>query len=152
MEKAAEIAREGISSGSGGPFGCVIVKDGNVVACTHNTVVRDNDPTAHGEVNAIRQACRNLGTFNLEGCDLYTTSEPCPMCLGAIMWARIGNVYSAMNIRDAADIGFDDEPFYADMNSYSQGKGSRFVNIEFRENVHCRELFRDYKAMNAVKY
>ncbi len=152
MKMAARVADEGITGGFGGPFGCVIVKNGEVIASTHNTVVNDNDPTAHGEVNAIRMACKKLGTFNLEGCELYTTSEPCPMCLGAIMWARIHKVYSAMNIADAKRIGFDDEPFYKAMTAYAKGEATPLLDMEFQRDTDCETLFNKYDQMDKVRY
>ena len=152
MKMAAEVADAGITGGFGGPFGCVIVKDGEVVASTHNTVVHDNDPTAHGEVNAIRMACKKLNTFDLKGCELYTTSEPCPMCMGAIMWARIDQVYSAMDIEDAAKIGFDDKPFYEAITAYAKGEENAFVKTEFQKDESCVRLFEKYDKMNKVMY
>jgi tRNA(Arg) A34 adenosine deaminase TadA len=94
------------------PFGAVIVRDGNVIARAHNTVVIKNDPTAHAEVNAIRLACKKMGTFDLSGCDLYTSCEPCPMCLAAITWANISHVYYAADRNDADKIGFRDERMF----------------------------------------
>lgn len=152
MDLAVEIAHEGITNGCGGPFGCVIVKDGKVIAKAHNTVVKDNDPTAHGEMNAIRQACKVLSSFNLEGCELYTTSEPCPMCLSAIMWARITKVYSCMEIEDAAEIGFDDKPFYEEIFQYAVDKDINLIDVEFHKEENCKELFRKYYSMEKVLY
>lgn len=99
----------------GGPFGAVIVKNGELVAGSSNMVVPNNDPTAHAEVSAIRLACEKLGTFNLEGCEIYTSCEPCPMCLGAIYWARLDKIYYANTKVDAADIGFDDKFIYDEL-------------------------------------
>ena len=99
----------------GGPFGAIIVKDGNIVAEASNSVTIDNDPTAHAEVNAIRKATSKLGTFDLQGCDIYTSCEPCPMCLGAIYWARLDNIYYANDRKDAARIGFDDDFIYKEI-------------------------------------
>lgn len=152
MDLAVEVAYEGINKGCGGPFGCVIVKDGEVIAKAHNTVVGDNDPTAHGEMNAIRQAGKVLGNFNLEGCELYTTSEPCPMCLSAIMWARIRKVYSGLEIEDAAVIGFDDKPFYEEIFQYAVDKDINLVDVEFHREKNCKELFRKYDNMEKVLY
>lgn len=152
MDLAVEVAKEGITKGCGGPFGCVIVKEGQVVARAHNTVVASNDPTAHGEVNAIRNACKQLDTFNLEGCELYTTSEPCPMCLSAIMWARIKKVYSAMTINDAGKIGFDDKPFYEAVKEYSLNKATALIDCEFHKEIECVELFNEYDKMEKVLY
>ena len=152
MDLAVEVANEGISKGCGGPFGCVIVKEGQVIAMAHNTVVGDNDPTAHGEMNAIRMAGKKLGTFNLEGCELYTTSEPCPMCLSAIMWARINVVYSGMDIVDAANIGFDDAPFYEGIVDYGNTGSTNFLKVEFHREKNCKKLFERYRKMEKVLY
>jgi tRNA(Arg) A34 adenosine deaminase TadA len=112
MRRAIELARTGMKAGAGGPFGAVVVKDGEIIGEGHNRVIATNDPTAHGEVVAIREACARLGTFSLAGCEIHTTGEPCPMCLGAIHWARIGRIYYGFSISDAAAIGFDDREFY----------------------------------------
>ena len=112
MLRAIELARFGMNRGAGGPFGAVIVKDGQIVGEGWNRVLETNDPTAHGEVTAIRDACGKLETFSLEGCEIHTTGQPCPMCLGAIHWARIGRIYYGFSITDAATIGFDDREFY----------------------------------------
>ncbi len=113
MEQAIRLAVDNVRSGQGGPFAAVVVKNGQVVATGSNRVTSTNDPTAHAEVTAIREACRALNTFQLTGCELYTSCEPCPMCLGAIYWARPDRVYFAATARDAADAGFDD-PFIYD--------------------------------------
>ena len=115
MRRAIELARQGMGSGAGGPFGAVVVRDGRIVGEGWNRVVGTNDPTAHGEVTAIRDACSKLGTFSLEGCEIHTTGQPCPMCLGAIHWARIGRIYYGFRIEDAARIGFDDTEFFRQM-------------------------------------
>ena len=112
MKKALEIATGNASSQGGGPFGAVIVKDGQVVSAAGNTVTPDNDPTAHAEVNAIRNACKELKTFDLSGCVLYTSCEPCPMCLSASYWARIEKIYFAAGRDDAAKAGFSDAFIY----------------------------------------
>lgn len=112
MAEAIALARNGINNNEGGPFGCVIVKNDQIVGRGNNKVTSTNDPTAHAEVVAIRDACRNLNTYQLDGCEVYTTCEPCPMCLGAIYWARPKIIYFANNRRDAADIGFDDSMIY----------------------------------------
>lgn len=114
MREAIRLADESVERG-GGPFGAVVVKDGKVIAGSANSVTLDNDPTAHAEVNAIRQACRLLGTFNLDGCDIYTSCEPCPMCLGAIYWAGISRIYYANTRKDANDIGFADDFIYDEL-------------------------------------
>jgi guanine deaminase len=112
LDLAIAEAVRGARAGQGGPFGAVVVKDGEVIAKAANVVVASNDPTAHAEVQAIRAACTTLGTFQLTGCDLYASCEPCPMCLGAILWARLRAVYYAATRREAAAAGFDDAVFY----------------------------------------
>lgn len=103
MQLAIDLAKENVKKGFGGPFGAVIVKNGEVIAQAANSVTSTNDPTAHAEVNAIRQACKKLNTFNLSGCEIYASCEPCPMCLSAIYWARIDKVYVAATKKDAAE-------------------------------------------------
>jgi tRNA(Arg) A34 adenosine deaminase TadA len=115
MRKAIELSIENIKNG-GGPFGAVIAKDGEIIATGTNRVTADNDPTAHAEVNAIRKACQTLKTFDLSGCTIYTSCEPCPMCLAAIYWAHIDKIYYGNNKKDAADIGFDDSYIYDELN------------------------------------
>ena len=109
MKEAIALSLESVRSGKGGPFGAVIVKNESIVAKAHNQVTSTNDPTAHAEILAIRNACQLLNTFQLKGCEIYTTCEPCPMCLGAIYWARLDRVYYANTKNDAARIGFDDK-------------------------------------------
>ena len=111
MQVAIDLSIQNIKQG-GGPFGAVIVKDGEIIAAMANSVTHDNDPTAHAEVNAIRQAAKNLNTFDLSGCDIYASCEPCPMCLGAIYWSRIDKLYFANTKNDAKAIGFDDSFIY----------------------------------------
>jgi tRNA(Arg) A34 adenosine deaminase TadA len=112
MQRAIELSTLSMQSGKGAPFGCVIVKDGKIVGEGHNQVTSSNDPTAHAEVVAIRDACKKLNTFQLDGCEVYTSCEPCPMCLGALYWARPSRIYFANTRKDAADIGFDDSMIY----------------------------------------
>lgn len=112
MQEAVRLADEGMRSDRGGPFGCVIVRRGEIVARGNNRVTSTNDPTAHAEVTAIREACRDLETFQLNDCELYTSCEPCPMCLAAIYWARIPTVFYGNTRADAAAIGFDDDFIY----------------------------------------
>ena len=114
MRRAIELSVQSVGLG-GGPFGAVIVKDGKIVAEASNRVTLDNDPTAHAEVNAIRRAARSLGRFDLSGCDIYTSCEPCPMCLGAIYWAHLDHIYYGCNRKDAADAGFDDDFIYREL-------------------------------------
>ncbi len=115
MARAIQLSLENVRSGRGGPFACLVVKNGNVVAEGVNQVTATNDPTAHAEILAIRHACQKLASFELRGCDLYSSCEPCPMCLGAIYWARISKVYFANRAEDAARIGFDDTAIYAEL-------------------------------------
>jgi len=112
MNEAVKTAVDGMNANEGGPFGCVIVKDGEIVGRGNNKVTSTNDPTAHAEVTAIRNACKNLNSFQLDDCIIYTSCEPCPMCLGAIYWARPKKVYYGSNQADAANIGFDDQFIY----------------------------------------
>ena len=115
MARAIQLSIDNVRSGRGGPFGAVVVKDSNIVAEGANQVTSTNDPTAHAEVLAIRKACKNLGVFELEGCDIYSSCEPCPMCLGAIYWARLSRVYFANSAADASKIGFDDSLIYREI-------------------------------------
>ncbi|MBY5949423.1 nucleoside deaminase [Algoriphagus marincola] len=115
MRKAIALAKEGMEAEKGGPFGCVIVKDGKIIGQGSNMVLTSNDPTAHAEVVAIRDACKKLNHFQLEGCEVYTSCEPCPMCLGAIFWARPSKVFYACTKDDAADAGFDDDFIYEEI-------------------------------------
>jgi len=112
MERAIQLAIENVHSGKGGPFAAVIVRNGEIIGEGANSVTSTNDPTAHGEINAIRCACRALNTFSLKGCEMYTSCEPCPMCLAATYWARIDAIYFGSNSEDAARAGFDDSYFY----------------------------------------
>ena len=134
MKIAVDEARKGISSGDGGPFGSVVVKDGIVVGRGHNEVIRRNDSTCHGEMMAIRDACRKLGTFDLSGCELYTTAQPCPMCRGAILWANITKVYYGCTTDDVDEIGFRDKDFYEKNDDAA----------EELDREECRRLFYDY--------
>ena len=115
MERVIQLALENVRSGCGGPFGAVIVRNGQIIAEAANQVTSRNDPTAHAEVLAIRQACANVANFELRDCELYSSCEPCPMCLGAIYWARLGRLYYASTADDAAKIGFDDSFIYHEL-------------------------------------
>ena len=142
MTEALWEAYEGIAKKDGGPFGCVIVKDGQIVGKGHNRVLAKNDCTCHGEMEAIRDACKTLGTFDLTGCELYTTSEPCPMCAGAIQWANINKVYQGCNVHDAEKIGFRDKVFYED----------EMFESEVLDREACLELFDEYRRTNPQNY
>lgn len=115
MREAIKLSLDNMRAGNGGPFGAVIVKDGKIIARGFNKVTSTNDPTAHAEVVAIREACKALGSFQLDGCEIYTSCEPCPMCLGAIYWARPDKMYFANTKVDAANIGFDDQFIYEEI-------------------------------------
>lgn len=148
MQIAIQEAREGISNGDGGPFGTAIVRDGVLIASGHNHVLAYNDPTCHGEVDAIRKACKRLGTFDLTGCELYTTGEPCHMCLCACMWANISKIYYGCTIADNEIIGFRD-------NKFDQIFGGRDKLGDYMTEIDreaCLRLFQDYSRMNATKY
>lgn len=148
MQIAIQEAREGISNGDGGPFGTAIVRDGVLIASGHNHVLAYNDPTCHGEVDAIRKACKRLGTFDLTGCELYTTGEPCHMCLCACMWANISKIYYGCTIADNEIIGFRD-------NKFDQIFGGRDKLGDYMTEIDreaCLRLFQDYSRMDATKY
>lgn len=148
MQIAIQEAREGISNGDGGPFGTAIVRDGVLIASGHNHVLAYNDPTCHGEVDAIRKACKRLGTFDLTGCELYTTGEPCHMCLCACMWANISKIYYGCTIADNEIIGFRDNKF--DQIFGGRDKLGDYMTEVDREACLC--LFQDYSKMQAPKY
>lgn len=143
MQRAIELARNGMDNNEGGPFGCVIVKNGEIVAEGNNRVTTSNDPTAHAEVVAIRNACEKLGTFQLTGCEIYTSCEPCPMCLGAIYWARPSKVYYAATKDDAADAGFDDSFIYEELELPPDKKTIPLLPLERDAAV---EVFEQWKS------
>jgi guanine deaminase len=122
MQRAIALAIENVNAGRGGPFAALVVKDGKIIAEGTNRVTSTNDPTAHAEIVAIREACRALGGFQLDGCELYTSCEPCPMCLGAIYWARPGRVFYAATAADAAAAGFDDAFIYEELQNPHQAR------------------------------
>lgn len=134
MNKAIEAAIKGVLSNDGGPFGCVIIKDGEIIGTGNNKVTSSNDPTAHAEIMAIREACKNLDSFQLDGCIVYTSCEPCPMCFGAIYWARPQKVFYGCNKADAAEIGFDDEFIYKELDLELSKRSIPFKQIN-RENA-----------------
>lgn len=148
MKLAIDEARTGIQSGHGGPFGSVIVKDGKVVGRGHNCVLKDNDATCHGEVAAIRDAGKNLGTFDLSGCTIYTTGEPCHMCLCACMWANISKIYYGCTIEDNGLIGFRDDKF----NDIFGGRDKLGDFLQEIDREACLELFKEYRSLDAKKY
>ena len=148
MRKAIVEAREGIHAGHGGPFGTVIVKDGKIVGRGHNCVLLLNDPTCHGEVAAIRDAGKNLGTFDLSGCELYTTGEPCHMCLCACMWANISKIYYGCTIEDNSIIGFRDGKF----DEIFGGRDKLGDYMQEIDREECLKLFEEYKNMQHETY
>ena len=149
MIRAIELSIESVNVG-GGPFGCVIVKDDKVVAEGSNEVTLINDPTAHGEIVAIRHACKNLNNFNLSGCELYSTCEPCPMCLSAIYWARIDKIYYANTREDAQKIDFDDSLIYSEFNKNISERKILMIQMMRNEALKAFELWD--KKTDKVKY
>ena len=143
MRQAIQLAKDGMLSGAGGPFGCVIVKDGKIVGQGSNRVLTTQDPTAHAEVVAIRDACKNLNHFQLEGCELYASCEPCPMCLGAIYWARPDRVFFACTKEDAAAIGFDDEFIYQEIEIKPSERKIPMENLLREESLEAFELWKE---------
>jgi len=129
MHEAIKLSLTGINQNEGGPFGCIIVKGEEIVGRGNNKVTSANDPTAHAEIVAIRDACKNLNTFQLDGCEVYTSCEPCPMCLGAIYWARPRIIYFANSRQDASDIGFDDSMIYEEMNTSIEGRKIPIIKL-----------------------
>ena len=135
MTRAIELARAGMDNNDGGPFGCVVVKDGKIVGEGNNRVTSTNDPTAHAEVVAIREACNTLDAFQLDGCSIYTSCEPCPMCLGAIYWARPAHVFYACTREDAAAVGFDDDFIYDEISLPNEDRERVMINLLRDEGV-----------------
>lgn len=135
MKRAIALADKGMQQGAGGPFGAVIVKDGEIIAEGFNKVTSSHDPTAHAEVTAIREACATLKTFQLDACVLYTSCEPCPMCLGAIYWARFKKVYYGARQQDAADIGFDDQFIYDEIEKPMSDRKIPFEQLDREDAV-----------------
>ncbi len=149
MKMAKECAQHGVSHNEGGPFGAVIVdKAGNIIAKGNNMVLANNDPTAHAEVTVIREACKKLETYDLSGCTLYTSCEPCPMCLSAIIWANIKEVYYACTREDAGKIGFRDDIIY----DYLEGKNKDLIKLEQIDREKCIDLFEEYEKNNKIIY
>ena len=140
MREAVRLADESVKNG-GGPFGAVIVKDGEIVAGSSNSVTIDNDPTAHAEVNTIRKACQKLGTFDLSDCVIYTSCEPCPMCLGAIYWAHLKCVYYGNTKKDARDIDFADDFIYEELDKPIDRRSVPFINLLRKEALHSFKLW-----------
>lgn len=148
MKIAIDEAKKGIQCGHGGPFGSVIVKKNEVISASHNKVLLNNDPTAHGEISTIREACEKLKTYDLSGCELYTTGEPCPMCLGACLWANIDKVYYGCTIKDNEKIGFRDNKF----DNLFGGRSKLQNYLECIDRLECLELFEQYNSMDKKIY
>ena len=149
MEIAKQNAEKGIKRGDGGPFGAVIVdKEGNIISNGNNQVIKENDPTAHAEIVAIREACQKLNTYDLSRYILYTSCEPCPMCLSAIIWANIKEVYYACTREDAGKIGFRDDVIY----EYLEGKQKDLIQSKQIDREECITLFEEYKKMQNTIY
>ena len=143
MHAAIELAEKGVDSNAGGPFGAVVVKDDKIIGRGYNSVTSANDPTAHAEIIAIREACKNLKSFQLDDCVIYTSCEPCPMCLGAIYWARPKKVFFAGNREDAAEFGFDDQFIY---NELEKEMGDRKINFENLIRDEALHVFEKWKT------
>lgn len=141
MQEAIKLSEEGINNNDGGPFGCVIVRGDEIVGRGNNKVTSSNDPTAHAEVVAIRDACKNLSTFQLSDCEIYTSCEPCPMCLGAIYWARPKVVYYANNRHDAKKIGFDDSFIYDEISADINDRKIPLIQINRDEAIKVFEAW-----------
>ena len=141
FKKAINLARVGVKNNEGGPFGAVVVKDGEIIGFGNNKVLKENDPTSHAEVVAIRDACKRINSYNLEGAKIYSTSEPCPMCFSAIIWANIKEVYFVTTREEVASIGFRDDLIY----NYLEGKKKDILNLQKVENIECEKLLLDYK-------
>lgn len=143
MNTAIQEAIKGVLANDGGPFGCIVVKDGQIIGKGNNKVTSSNDPTAHAEVVAIREACRYLKSFQLEGCIIYTSCEPCPMCLGAIYWARPAKVYYGCSKSDAAKIGFDDDFIYKELELPLQDRSIPFEQICRQKSLQAFKTWED---------
>lgn len=150
MQKAIDLAQKGANSNSGGPFGAVIVKDNKIIAEGYNKVTSTNDPTAHAEILAIQEACKKLNSFQLDDCIIYTSCEPCPMCLGAIYWARPKKVFYACNRNDASVIDFDDQHIYEEIKNPIDKRKIEFKNIMRHEGLILFKNWND--KTDKVKY
>lgn len=150
MKEAIAESAKNLETGHGGPFGAVIVKDGVIVGRGHNEVIKNNDPTCHGEMQAIRDACKHLGTYDLSGCELYTSAEPCPMCLSAIIWANIKTVYYGNSAKDAAAIGFRDDFIYKFIENGC--KDIETMTLQQLDRDEAIKIFAAYKEKNMTIY
>lgn len=141
MKVAIQEAKKGIKGGHGGPFGAVIVKNGEIIGKGHNKVLSKLDPTLHGEIDAIKNACKSIKSFDLKGADIYTTGEPCPMCLGAILWANINKIFYGCSIEENEMIGFRDKVFYDSLSLSTEKIKNKLIQIDHDE---CLKLFQEY--------
>ena len=148
MKEAIEEARKTMNLNYGGPFGAMITKDNKIIAIASNTVLKDNEPTAHAEINAIRKAGEVLNTHDLSGCILYATGYPCPMCISAIIWSNIKDVYYGTNLKEAADIGFRDEFIY----DFIKEKNKDILQLKNLDHEECLELFKEYQEQKKEIY
>lgn len=148
MKEAIDEARRTMNLNYGGPFGAMIVKDNKIITVASNTVLKDNDSTAHAEINAIRKASKVLNTHDLSGCTLYATGYPCPMCLSAIIWSNIKEVYYGTNLQDASHIGFRDEFIY----DFINGKNKEILSLKNIDHDECLKLFKEYQDNNKEIY
>ena len=148
MQEATNLAIDNIKNG-GGPFAAIIVKDKKIIGKGVNRVTDSNDPTAHAEINAIRNACKNIASFQLNGCELYTTCEPCPMCLGAIYWARFDKVYFGSSKNDAAKVGFDDAFIYKEIDIEHTERKITFNQISPTETANIFDFWQNYNDKTA---
>lgn len=150
MLRAIELSRKNMQDGAGGPFGAVIVKDGQIIGEGWNKVTSTNDPTAHAEVSAIRDACKNVKNFSLDGAEIYTSCEPCPMCLAAIYWSRISKIYYGNTRKDAAGINFDDDFIYEEIPKDIEHRKIPMVQCE---HSHALEVFKEWeKKTDRIPY
>lgn len=141
MKLAIDEARKGIHDNHGGPFGAVIVKNGEVISSSHNHVLEKNDPTCHAEMEVIREASKKLNSYNLAGCEIYTTGRPCPMCRSAIQWAKIDKVYFGCDYDDAKKIGFDE----------SRGNSSSYTEVQI-DKEECQKIYEEYISLKRESY
>jgi tRNA(Arg) A34 adenosine deaminase TadA len=143
MRYAIELGRKGMEAGSGGPFGAIVVKDGKIIGEGWNRVLSSNDPTAHGEISAIRDACKNIQSYDLSGCELYTSGEPCPMCLSAVYWAHLERVFYGFSIHAAATASFDDAQIFKELNKPANER--KIPEIQILE-AEALKILNDYTA------
>ncbi|MCB0536467.1 MAG: nucleoside deaminase [Bacteroidetes bacterium] len=150
MQEAIDLSFTGMANKEGGPFGAVVVRNNEIIGRGNNRVTKDNDPTSHAEINAIRDACKNIGSFQLTDCVVYTSCEPCPMCLAAIYWARVKKIYFGCSRIDAAAIGFDDDFIYEEI---KKSKTHRSIEVEQISRVDAIEAFLEWEnKIDKVKY